>query len=68
MALNAKQGHFCVFCSRKIKNMKNKSRLNRLKIKNRRCFVFVRIKLFENQKFSYDKKQLIKFVYFRKKS
>ena len=68
MALNAKQGHFCVFDRLKIKNKKNKSRLNRLKIENRSYFVFLKIKLFENQKFSYRKKQLVKFAYSRKKS
>ena len=62
MALNAKQGHFCVFDKPKIKHKKNKSRLNRLKIENKRYFILVKIKLFENQKFSNCKKQLVKFV------
>ena len=67
MALNAKQSHFCIFDSHKIKNKKNKSRLNRLKIENKRYFILVKIKLFENQKFSDYKKIARKICIFQKK-
>lgn len=47
---------FVFFYSHQIKNKKNKSRLNRLKIENKRCFILLKVKLFENQKFSDYKK------------